>query len=117
MKNGNGNTSRDQALAAVPEQRRAALLARAADLGVQSPQDTVWILLAMTLDAKEQVDSVAGHVERLHAEIAQWRTAIQQQSQALQSEMGRVVAAEGRRAAMPARPSTRRWMKPYPGKL
>ncbi len=38
MKNGNGNTPRDQALAAVPEQRRATLLAKAADLGVQSRQ-------------------------------------------------------------------------------
>lgn len=38
MKNGNGNTPRDQALAAVPEQRRATLLAKASDLGVQSPK-------------------------------------------------------------------------------
>lgn len=80
MKNDNGSTPRDIAIAAVPEQRRATLLAKASDLGVQSPQDAVWILLAMTLDAREQVDSVAGHVDRLHAEIAQWRTAIQQQS-------------------------------------
>ncbi|MBU2718203.1 hypothetical protein HF563_02075 [Acidithiobacillus ferridurans] len=93
MKNGNSNTPRDQALAAVPEQRLADLLARAADLGVQSPQDAVWILLAMTLDAKEQVDSVARQVERLCAEMAQWRTAAQQQSQALQAAMSRVAAA------------------------
>ncbi|MHB8201755.1 MAG: hypothetical protein ACYDD9_13205 [Acidithiobacillus sp.] len=96
MKNDNGSTPRDIAIAAVPEQRRATLLAKASDLGVQSPQDAVWILLAMTLDAGEQVDSVAGHVDRLHAEIAQWRTAIQQQSQALHSEMGRVVEAAGK---------------------
>jgi hypothetical protein len=96
MKNGNGSTPRDIAIAAVPEQRRADLLARASDLGVQSPQDAVWTLLAMILDAREQVDSVAGHVDRLHAEIAQWRTAIQQQSQALQSEVSRAVAAAGK---------------------
>ncbi|MHB0887607.1 hypothetical protein [Acidithiobacillus sp.] len=96
MKHDNGSTPRDIAIAAVPEQRRAALLAKASDLGVQSPQDAAWILLAMTLDAKQQVDSVAGQVDRLHAEMAQWRTAIQQQSQALQSEMSQVVAAAGK---------------------
>ncbi len=96
MKHDNGSTPRDIAIAAVTEQRRAALLTKASDLGIQSPQDAVWILLAMTLDAREQVDTVAGQVDRLHAEMAQWRSAIQQQSQALQSEMSRVVTTAGK---------------------
>ena len=78
MKNGNGNTPRDQALAAVPEQRRATLLARAADLGIQSPQDAVWILLAMTLGAGEQVDSVAGQVQGLQEVLRDGLAASQQ---------------------------------------
>lgn len=78
MKNDNGSAPRDQAIAAVPEHLRAALLTRASDLGVQSPQDAAWILFAMTLDAKEQVDSVAGQVQGLREVLRNGLAASQQ---------------------------------------
>ena len=78
MKHDNGITPRAIAIAAVPEQQRAALLAKAADLGIQSPQDAVWILLAMTLAAREQVDTVAGQVQGLREVLGDGLVASQQ---------------------------------------
>jgi len=78
MKHDNGSTPRDMAIAAVTEQRRAALLTKASDLGIQSPQDAVWILLAMTLDAREQVDTVAGQVQGLREVLGDGLAASQQ---------------------------------------
>lgn len=97
MKNGNGSTPRDIAIAAVPEQRRAALLVKAADLGVQSPQDAVWILLAMTLDAREQVDSVAGQVQGLREVLGDGLAASQQHNDRFRKVAGEAAAQAAQR--------------------
>jgi hypothetical protein len=57
-----GSTPRDLALASVPHDLKATLLAQAGDLGIHSPRDGAWVLLAMILDARRQVDTVGGHV-------------------------------------------------------
>ena len=100
MKNGNGSTPRDIAIAAVPEQRRAALLVKAADLGVQSPQDAVWILLAMTLDAREQVDSVAGQVRGLREVLGDGLAASQQHNNQFREVTGEATEQAAQRIAL-----------------
>ena len=97
MKTDNGNTPRDQALAAVPEQRRVPLLVKAADLGVQSPQDAAWILLAMTLDAREQVDSVAGQVQGLREVLGDGLAASQQHNDRFRKVAGEAAAQAAQR--------------------
>ncbi len=100
MKNDNGSTPRDIAIAAVPEQRRATLLAKASDLGVQSPQDAVWILLAMTLDAREQVDTVAGQVQGLREVLRDGLAASQQHNDQFRKVAGEAAAQAAQRIAV-----------------
>ena len=106
MKHDNGSTPRDKAIAAVPEQRRATLLVKAADLGIQSPQDAAWILLAMSLDAREQVDTVAGQVQGLREVLRDGLAASQQHNdqfrkvaESASNQAAQHITAAGDRAA------------------